>query len=468
MKKLLSLITATPLVVGLASCGNSAAAADPVIRIAIDSDGAGNALVAAWNANTNKGNIKVEFVNTPSNGLPELVATQQSSQADIILAPADQMITRQHHFKAVALPATVTDKLDDTYTATASDNMNVFYPAFANTTTFAYNAKLLGDVYGVDVTTDTNSDGLPDAIDSWAKIQALTTTLTTAANHTANGKFMTQANGTVVAPANAAAAEKVGASFAIDPGNSWTSYPLVSHAGFDFKPVTSTTTPSANDIITAAGGRPKFEQGFDLIKDFAASNVYGEKVDLASTETLRKWEESLPGGKILFGQVGTWIDFTGDAWADIKFAPFPDAGNSKMFNGPKGYAVNKYSPNQTAAAKVLEWLFTTEALEAVSNNSAYIPSFKSGATFVPAVTGKKKQYLDAISHTAKSEVLSYIPGMEQSYMNLWHGATFGDLGGSLWAAGSGQGTPAHADVTDGATAVDKWITIVDAWIAANK
>jgi arabinogalactan oligomer/maltooligosaccharide transport system substrate-binding protein len=175
-----------------------------------------------------------------------------------------------------------------------------------------------------------------------------------------------------------------------------------------------------------------------------------------------RWDPVLNDQSAPFGLVGTWMDVKGaltKGGHDMQFGPMPTYKGVRPapFLKVKSYVLNAYSKYPSAAAELLRLVFTKEGMQAMIDNSAYVPALKAGAKIAPDFSkdAVKKQMGYAFQFSYVEPVTLKLPGNpNKQAMDVYYNIGMNQFYKDVW---DGKLTPADAQKAIVAAA-DKWIT----------
>ncbi|MEI8096466.1 MAG: extracellular solute-binding protein [Spirochaetales bacterium] len=224
---------------------------------------------------------------------------------------------------------------------------------------FAWNKTML---QALGYSTEADADDLPVAFNTWEEIFALSNTWSPN-RPTYKGS-----------PINIV--------FPMSVGEPWSGYSSVTAAGWSIFATGQATQPGFDD--------PAFLHGLEFIKAAHDAKISVE-ADGTTTPGLTagwRWDPVLNAQSAPFGLVGTWMDIIGATTKgkyDLQISPMPTWQGNRLrpFVKVKVFVVNKSSPYPSAAAELLRLLYTTSGMQAMVDNSTYVPSLRSGATIAP-------------------------------------------------------------------------------------
>ena len=390
------------------------------LTLGIDNDTYGKAVVALWDKTHPDAAGAVEYLNTPSSGEAKKVADLQGDAPDVVGVITDEAIPYAGAFATIdpTLVKVAADNLDPKFYKSANAmyaGKTVVLPFAFDGMSFAWNKTMLTKL-GL-ISGKVTKDNLPIEFDTWEKIFAL-------------GKAWDAKRPTYMdKPLNIV--------FPLSLDEPW--------SGF------STATTSAGwgifqkgDALNPGFDDPKFLKGLNFLVEAAKA-----KLSVEANGTLTpgasmgwRWDPVLNDQTAPFGMVGTWMDVKGalaKGGHDMQFAPMPTYNGVRLtpFLKVKSYVQNAYSKYPSAAAELLRLVFTKEGMQAMIENSAYVPALKAGAKIAPDYSNDavKKQMAYAFQFSYVEPVTLALPanpgkaamqvyyniGMNQFYKDVWDG-----------------------------------------------
>jgi len=410
---------------------------DAVIEIGVDSDDLGAALVQKWDADYPSLAGKLTFrnwgsANGDTSGVQGLT-TGQGEAPDVALV-IDNEVTGNF---ASLLPLHEyfgdlgSEQTHNVVYNTINAGGDYYLPAFYDGMSFAWNKTMLED-WNIDLT-DADENGLPEAFDTWEEIFAM------ADGWTERPTF----NDTEILEV-----------FPISLDEVWSGYSSLTAGGWQlFGDGSDLTKPGFDD--------PEFLAGLEFIKEFSnhamSVDETGAKKDAAAMGW--RWEGFLDGNNP-FGLVGTWMDVDGKEAAnslDFKFSVMPtyDGVQLSPLMKTKGFVVNGYTENPSAASEVLRWLYTKDVFEAVMDASSYLPALEADADIYPEIDSENKAEFAlgmSLNHLEPAGSLPLAP--TQRAMNVYYNISINEFYKAVW---NGTKTPAVAQ-TEIDAASDTWFT----------
>jgi arabinogalactan oligomer / maltooligosaccharide transport system substrate-binding protein len=360
--------------------GRFAIEKDAVIRFGADNDDLGNAIVALWNATYPEHVGKVEYVNNGSQGSADALAEQQGEYPDVFMVIDGEVPRNNTHILPIhtALASIIKANSISSYynagnsLATATHYAPMTYDGMA----FLVNLSML-EALGVS-TADADADGLPDAVDTFEEIFALSTSWI--------------GNRPVYKDKN------VNIAFPVSLGEVWSGYSTLTSAGWQLFAEGDPTKPGYDD--------PKFAEGLEFLLAAKAAQVSveesGEVTPAASMGW--RWEPVLNDETAPFGLVGTWmnvgaaVETTGSEFS-ITRMPTYNGVQLTPFVKTKGFVINAYTEFRSAATELLRLVYSKEGFQAMVDSSAYAPSLVDGSALVPTLTegGVQSQFMMALA-----------------------------------------------------------------------
>jgi len=406
------------------------------ITIGVDNDLMGEALVAKWNADFPElaGRLVYQYyesVNRENAGTQGL-EVGQSSAPDVVLLISNGTIGREvnllplHPYFADLIS---TDSLP-AINSVINRRAPILLTAFWDGMSFSWNETMLRSL-GVDVDTDSNGDGLPDAIDSWEKIFELNLV-----GQTYKGNQILEL-------------------FPLSLDETWSAYSSLSSQGFV--------------IFEQGADRPGFETqeflgGLEFIQAFsqAGINIDETGTKKAASAMGWRWDDYINDESYPFSLVGTWMNVIGAQQATgstYRFSAMPTwEGNAlRPFSQTKGFAINAFTSTPSAAHEVLRWLYTPSTMSSMIANSTYLPALQDGAYATPTFFDDFKA-----EFTAGMRLNQLLPGAtlpnnsSMLAMNLYYNIDLNDFLKAVW---DGTLTPEDAQ--------REIVSASNAWLAAN-
>jgi arabinogalactan oligomer/maltooligosaccharide transport system substrate-binding protein len=334
------------------------------IRLGVDNDKVGAAIVQLWDQLHPEAKGIVEYMNLGAAGSADQITQLQGDAPDVVLA-IDGEVSRNAQ-SLLPLHKVIADAAKsfavEPFFSGANSGMAVkFIPVAYDGMTFAWN-KTMMDALKLD-TKDANKDGLPDAFDTWEEIFALAKKWQTS-RPTYKGKPVT-----IVYP------------MCLD--EVWSGYSNLTAGGWEIFPKADPANPGFD--------QDSFRAGLEFIKA-AADAMISVEVNGARTPAASmvwRWDDALNNETAPFFLVGTWMDVNGaetKGGYDIKFGPMPTWNGKRLtpFVKTKGWIINGFTKYPSAAHELYRILYTRDGLQAMVNNSSYIPALKPNATNTPS------------------------------------------------------------------------------------
>lgn len=391
------------------------------LTLGLDNDAYGKALVDLWDKVHPEAAGAVEFLNTPSDSSAKKLADLQGDAPDVVMA-----LTSDVPKFAGAMAA-----IDANLVKVANENLDApFYKAanamFKSVTAlpfaydgmaFAWNKTMLTKL-GL-ISGKVTKDNLPVEFDTWEKLFAL-------------GKAWDAKRPTYLG-------KPVNIVFPVSLKEPWSGY--------------STATGTAGwgifkegDALKPGFEKAEFAKGLDFLVEAAKAKLSVEANGALTpgASMVWRWDAVLNDQIAPFGLVGTWMDVKGalaKGGHDMQFAPLPTYKGVRPapFLKVKVYVQNAYSKYPSAAAELMRLIYTKEGMQAMIDNSAYVPALKADAKIAPDYANDKvKQQMGYAFQFSYVEPASlklpgnpnkqamdvyYNIGMDQFYMDVWDGKT---------------------------------------------
>jgi len=409
-----------------------------VIEIGVDSDTMGAALVQKWNADYPELKDKLTFrnygsANGESSGVQGIEGTQGEAP-DVALIIDNEttgkvasLLPLHEYFKDLGSEQThkaVYDSINGTGT--------FYLPGFYDGMSFSWNKTMLMDL-GIDIT-DSNNDGLPEAFDTWEEIFAIADGWTTRPSF--NGNEILEV-------------------FPISLDEVWSGYSSVTAGGWQLFNGDDLANPNFSDA--------EFKAGLEFIKEFASHNMSVDDTGAKKAAAAMGWRwDAYLDGAYPFSLVGTWMDVDGKETAnslDFKFSAMPtyDGVQLTPLMKTKGFVVNGYTENPSAASEVLRWLYTKDVMETIIDSSSYLPALQEDADIYPDIDSENKAEFALGMSLNNLEPAGSLPNDSTvRAMNVYYNISINTFYKEVW---DGAKTPAEAQ-----TAI---VEASDAWILAN-
>jgi arabinogalactan oligomer/maltooligosaccharide transport system substrate-binding protein len=392
---------------------------DAKISLGVDSDAYGKALVALWDKVHPEAAGAVEFINTPSDTSAKKLADLQGDAPDVVMALTSDVPKFAGAMSAI--PAELVKLADANVVPNFYKAANAMFkdktalPFAYDGMAFAWNKTMLTKL-GLDVSKVTK-DNLPVNFDTWEKIFALSKSW--------DGKRPTY-NG-----------KPVNIVFPMSLDEPWSGYSSVTAGGWGIFKEGNPLKPGFE--------KPEFLKGLEFIKAAADAKISveadGSKTPGPSMNW--RWDPMLNDQTAPFGLIGTWMDIKGATTKgghELQFAPMPTWKGVRPapYLKVKVYVLNAYSKYPSAAAEMLRLIFSKDGMQAMIDNSGYVPALQEGAKIAPDYSKDqvKKQMAYAFGFSYVEPVTLALPanpskqamdvyyniGMNQFYKDVWDGA----------------------------------------------
>ncbi|MFW6298843.1 MAG: extracellular solute-binding protein [Bacillota bacterium] len=458
MKKLSLFVTALLLVFSLAACGDRGSdyagyedceeatgsdacwseddedflvEDDAEIVIGVDSDDMGAALVQKWNEDFPEYEDMVEFENYGSanddNSGMQGIELQEDEAPDVALVIDGEVIGREgsvlplhEYFQEFGADETHESAFE------SINQLDYFYmPAFYDGMVFSWNETILEEL-DID-TTDSNDDNLPDAIDTWEKIFAI------------SEEWEADDRPEIDVPGNDDSYTMY-EMFPISLDEVWSGYSTLTAGGWHIFPDGELDEPGFDT--------DEFEAGLDFIKEFSETNMSVDETGSKKQagEMGWRWDAYLQGAYPM-GLVGTWQDVDGAEEStefDFRFSKMPtyDGEDLHPLMKTKGFVINGFTPNPSAASKVLKWLYTEETFTTMIDSSAYLPSLQEDSIVFPEIDNENKEEFALGMENNHLEVSGTLPdNADVAAMDVFYNLNLNDYFKDIW---DGETTPADA------------------------
>lgn len=410
-----------------------------VIEIGVDNDTLGAALVEKWNADFPELADKLVFVNYGSaNGATsgvEGLETGQADAVDVALVIDNEVTGRITHVADLHdyFADLGSEQTHNVVYETINQLGAVYLPAFYDGMSFSWNKTMLEE-WGWDLT-DANNDGLPEAFDTWEEIFAIADAWTE--RPTFGGKDILEV-------------------FPVSLDEVWSGYSTVTAGGWQL-------FGDGSDLAVPGFDDAEFLAGLAFIKELSmhAMSVDETGAQKAASAMGWRWDAYLDGD-YPFALVGTWMDVDGKEAAnslDFKFSAMPTFEGVQLapLMKTKGFVINAYTENPSAAAEVLRWLYTKDTFETIIDSSSYLPALEQSADIYPDIESENKAEFAlgmAMNHLEPAGSLPLNP--TNRAMNVYYSIGINGYYKEVW---DGNLTPAEAQ-----TAI---VELAAAWILEN-
>lgn len=411
------------------------------IVLGIDNDAYGKALVDLWDKVHPEAAGAVEFLNTPSDSSAKKLADLQGDAPDVVMALTSDVPKFAGAMSVI--PSEVKKIADANADAQFYKSANAMFkevtalPFAYDGMAFAWNKTMLTKLglFNGKVT----KDNLPEQFDTWEEIFAL-------------GKAWDAKRPTYLD-------KPVNIVFPVSLDEPWSGY--------------STATTSAGWGIFSKGDAlkpgfedPKFAAGLNFLVEAAKAKLSVEANGALTPGASMgwRWDPVLNDQTAPFGLVGTWMDVKGAVTKgghDMQFGPMPTYKGVRPapYLKVKVYVLNAYSKYPSAAAELLRLVFTKEGMQAMIDNSAYVPALKAGAKIAPDYSKDKvKQQMGyAFQFSYVEPVTLKLPGNpNKQAMDVYYNIGMNQFYKDVW---DGKLTPADAQ--------KKIVEAANKWIAEN-
>jgi arabinogalactan oligomer/maltooligosaccharide transport system substrate-binding protein len=420
---------------------------DAVVSIGVDNDTMGAALIEQWNADYPDLANKLVYsnfgsVNGAATGM-QGIETAQGDAPDVALVIDNEVTGREASVRP--LHPYFVDLANEQTLESVNTGINktetYFLSSFYDGMSFSWNKTML-EALEIPLT-DANNDGLPDAVDTFEKIFALSETYTTRPTFT-----FTPATGTPVT-------NTIREFFPVSLDEPWSAYSSLTAGGWKLF--------GEGDLVEPEFDAPEFLAGLEFIKEFSDTNMSVDDTGAKKAASAMGWRwDSYLDGAYPFSLTGTWQDVDGKEASnnlDFKFSAMPTYEGRQLspLMKTKGFVLNAYTEYPSASSEVLRWLYSTETFGTMVNNSSYLPALEVDAAIYPEIESENKEefalgmrfnHLEPAgslpeSPTTRAMEVYYQIGITGFYKEVWDGIK----------------TPAEAQAAI--------VSAADAWIAAN-
>lgn len=336
---------------------------DAKIRLGGDNDAWGAAIVELWNKTHPDLVGVVEFVNSGASGSADMLATQQGEYPDVFMSIDGETPRNASHILPIDsnLAKIIKDNSIPAFYNAGNGNSSstIYAPMTYDGMSFVWNKTML-EALGID-TTDADGNGLPESVDTWEEIFAISKSWINN-RPTYKGK-------------------KVNIMYPLSLTNQWSDYHHLSSAGWQLFGSGDATKPGYDD--------PKFKAGFDFLLAAKDAQISVEESGgLTPGESMAwKWDNVLKEEIAPFGLFGTWmnmkeaVDLTGSEYV-LSILPTWKGANQTPFVKTKGYVINSYTKYRSAATELMRVLYTS-GFQSMVDTSSYAPSLADGSSLTP-------------------------------------------------------------------------------------
>jgi arabinogalactan oligomer / maltooligosaccharide transport system substrate-binding protein len=384
------------------------------IVIGVDNENMAAALIAKWNQDYPElaGRVvfrRYESINKDDAGM-QGIQLAQGAAPDVVLVIAGEILGKEVNLLPLHpyfQDLTATDTLDS-INQTVNRRGTIALSSFADGMVFGWNESMLRAL-GVDVDTDTNGDGLPDAFDTWEKIFALDLIGRTYKGNTIRELYPIAINDT------------------------WSAYSALSVGGFEiFK----------DGPLNPGFDTPEFLEGLRFIQTFSQQGINEDATGakLPGSAMSWRWPAFYESDAYPFSLIGTWVNVeqeTAATGSTLRFSAMPtfQGRNLRPFSGAKAFGINAFTSYPSAAHEVLRWLYTPSTMSTMVNNSEYLPALQQGAFSTPAIFDPaKNQVANGLrfnqvvpgatltnNPSRPAMDLYYVMGIQEYFVQVWDG-----------------------------------------------
>jgi arabinogalactan oligomer/maltooligosaccharide transport system substrate-binding protein len=409
------------------------------LTLGIDNDAYGKALVALWDKSHPEYAGAVDYLNTPSDSSAKKLADLQGDAPDVVMALTSDVPKFAGAMSAIDsnLAKIAEANVDPRFfkSANAMFKSVTALPFAFDGMTFAWNKTMLTKL-GL-ISGKVTKDNLPVEFDTWEKIFAL-------------GKVWAAKRPTYLD-------KPVNIVFPLSLEEVWSGY--------------STATGTAgwgifqeNDPLKPGFEKPEFLHGLEFLVEASKAKLSVEANNSLTpgASMVWRWDPFLNDQSAPFGLIGEWMDINGalvKGGFSMQFAPMPTykGVRSAPLLKTKVYVLNAYSKYPSAAAELLRLMFTKEGMQAMIDNSGYVPALRAGAKIAPDFSSDKvkEQMLHAYGFSYLEPVTLKLPGNpNKQAMDVYYNIGMNQFYKDVW---DGKQSPADAQKAI-VEASDKWVS----------
>ena len=281
-----------------------------------------------------------------------------------------------------------------------NQNGTFISPAFWNGMVFSWNQTML-ESFDIDVETDSNNDGLPDAIDTWEKIFELNIVGEMYKNNRINEIYPITLNEPFSAYSNLTAG---GFGYYQDGSN---------NPGFD---------------------TVEFLNGLRFIETFSKLRLNQDEFGnlLAGKQLNWRWDSYYNQETYPFALVGTWMDIpqaqtnTNSIFRVSKMPTYKGI-QLRPFASNNGYVINEATRYPSAAHEVVRWLNQKDTIELMVQEFNYTPAMNPSSNAMPTnLTRLQKEFIVGMAESYIEPITSamndyYTIGITEALIDVWDG-----------------------------------------------
>ncbi len=407
---------------------------DAQIRLGVDTDSLGEAIVALWDETHPDHAGKVTFENSGAAGSTDRLPTEQDSVQDVLMVIDGEVSRNISHILAIEenlAEVIKNNSLEAFYNAGNTTDQTVYAPVTYDGMAFVTNLTLLENL-GLD-TTDENGDNLPDAFDTWEEIFELSRsylderpTITTRVTETDE-----EGNEVVTEEETEGTLNVV---FPISLKEPWSGYFPLTTGGWQLL--------EDGDPLNPGYDKPEFKAGLEFLVEAKEAGVSVEESGaITPGESMTgRWDNVLNGINLApFGLVGTWHNVaefseeTGNEYA-ISILPTYNGVNPSPFVKTKGFVINTYTRYQSAAHELLRLIYSQDGMQAMVDTTAYAPSLADGSELTPDLTGKtvQEQFMSAFEFNYPEPALTLPENPQKKAMDAAYYGTMELITPQVW------------------------------------
>lgn len=411
------------------------------LKIGVDNDKWGAAIVALWNKVHPEAQGAVEYTMVGSAGAIDQITQLQGEASDVVMVidgevarGAQSLLAMDPILRNVAGKVAMQPFYSNT-NPEIKKGIVKFIPVAYNGMSFAWN-KTMMEALKLD-TTDKNRDGLPDAFDTWEKIFALAKKWQTD-RPTYQGK-----------PVNIV--------FPMSLDEVWSAYSSLTAGGWEIFKEGNPSKPGFD--------KPEFEKGLEFIKAASDAEISveanGSKTPGASM--IWRWDDALNNQTSPFFLAGSWMDINGaevKGGYDIHFSRLPTWQGKQLtpFVTAKGFVINGFTRFPSAASELVRMLYTKEGMQAMIDNSGYIPCLVPNSPISPDFSAdpNKAEMSVAFKYNYPEPAGALPNNKAKKGMDVYYNIGLNLLFRSVW---DGDKSPAEAQA--------EAVKLAGEWLASN-
>ncbi|QVK20840.1 extracellular solute-binding protein [Mycoplasmatota bacterium] len=407
-----------------------------IIEVGVDKESMGRALIEKWNSDFPELSGKLVFkmygvISGGDSGVKG-IETDKDDAPDIALVVDNEVVGNEESF--LVLHDYFSDLIKDNSITEVTDIINtgstVYITAYYEGMIFSWNETMLEEL-GLD-TTDKDSDNLPDAYDTWEEI--LDIDIDSLPKYKDN---------------------KISELFPISLSEVWSGYPALTSDGWELFGDDS-SNPGFDSI--------EFLNGLRFINTFSKQGINIDEIGNKKTASSMRWrfDEYLTKEAYPFSLVGTWMDVSKNETANntnFRFGPMPTWNGKQLTPLMKtyGFVINGSSKYPSASSEVLRWLYTPDTIEAMLDNSFYIPAIQKDGYIYPDSLDQNRSEIGLAFLDSQMELVDTLPNNDSvRAMSVYYSIGITDALKAIW---DGTMTPEEAQ--------EHIVLLANAWMEEN-